>query len=201
VPKANVRPSTLYNVLLFCIIASLASCTSIPFSTLVRFSTFSEQDFAAVNPDDVRVKISVPAGFEVSVSKSLLKLSIKSVEEAFAREFDMDQLERSESTRSVGAFSSKKEVITYVLRLSQRSKSDFKELQKFVQSREKYAVNIDVYSPLLEAPCDSADVTFWVDILLSPRQGYVTLFDGAQMKISRTKEHPLCDSRSATGVQ
>ena len=56
----------------------LGGCVSIPLSTIVRMSTFDEQDFVALNPDVVRVRITLPQVFKLDAGQSSLGVKITS---------------------------------------------------------------------------------------------------------------------------
>ena len=54
----------------------LAGCASIPLSTAMRLSSLKPRTLAQLDPADVRVRVSLPNGFELNVPKSRLTVSL-----------------------------------------------------------------------------------------------------------------------------
>ena len=99
--------------------ALLGGCASIPLSTAVRLSSLNPQTLAQIDPTQVRVRLSVPAGYELDIPASKLKLSLAS--RSYGSRSGSMALTLLQTTRDIrpgGLFGSDTTVSTYLLSLS-----------------------------------------------------------------------------------
>ena len=173
-------------VIVFCLCVS--SCVSVPLSTIVRMSTFDGRDFAKLDAEVVRVRITLPQGFGLNVGMSWLGVEVKSAAGVHSGAFELDQEQVRVTHIPGGIFSGTEKGTAYTLRLSAPSKAKFRELQGFVRRAHADEINIRVVPRLSSFPRDVASAKVWIDLLLSETQGYFTLLDAAQIPLEKIIE-------------
>lgn len=172
-------------LVLLCLCAS--GCVSVPLSTLVRMSTFDEHDFAALDGGTLRVRITLPQGFELNVPRSWLGIELKSAAGVHEATFQLDPEQVQAAALPGGLFSATAPGTAYVLRLSERSKTSFRELQGFVARGRADEITIRVVPRLASSPAGESQVSVWIDLLLSQTQGFFTLVDGAVIPLDQIR--------------
>lgn len=173
--------------LLFLTLA-LCSCVSVPLATIVKLSTFDEQDFVALNPDVVRVRITLPQGFDLDAPRSWLGVNITSPAGVHDGEFKLEQESTQATHVSTGMFSADAPATAYTLRLAAPSKKEFKDLQAFVAKAHLDQITIRVVPRLASIPKDADSGDVWIELLLTESQGFFTLLDGAEMPLDKLRD-------------
>ncbi|HET7548428.1 MAG TPA: hypothetical protein VFJ86_11690 [Usitatibacter sp.] len=174
-------------ILLAILAFALAACGAIPLATIARFSGFDEQDFAALDPAALRVRVSVPEGFAVDVSQ--VRLAARVGFEGYARteRFDLASVGETRAVKGEGTFSRGTRVVTETLRLADRSQGGFRELQRAARASKAREIHLDVSVALRAAPKGARSVKVWIEMRLSPGEGYVTLIDGGTIALGKTE--------------
>jgi hypothetical protein len=163
----------------------LSACASVPLSTIARMSTFDERDFAALDGKDVRVKITLPEGFALDVAKSWLSIEIQSAAGTHKSLFDLVQEQTQATTIPGGLFADDQRGMLYELRLSAAAAGKVRELQSFIARAKADDISIRVVPRLSAAPRTANHVNVWIDLLLSPQDGYFRLVDGAEISLDK----------------
>jgi hypothetical protein len=167
--------------LLVAVVLGLAGCMSVPLSTIVRMSTFDEQDFLALDPDVVRVRIKLPQGFDLNPATSSLQVKLTSEAGDHFGEFKLQQVTSGRVQLANGIFAGDASGTEYTLKLAQQSKKEFRDLQGFVKKGRPGEVVLGVAPRLSSFPPTAETVNVWIDLLLSQGQGFFTLLDGAEV--------------------
>ena len=165
----------------------LCGCASVPLSTIARMSSFNERDFAALDAEVVRVRITLPEGFALDVARSTLGVELTSAAGAHQSTFELDQELVQPGATPGGIFSSSQRGTVYVLRLSAPSQAKFRELQRFMGKGRADQVSIRVAPRLASFPKEAASARVWIDLLLAKAQGYFTLIDGATVDLTKLR--------------
>ena len=163
--------------------ALLGGCASIPFSTAVRLSSLNLQTLAQIDPTQVRVRLSVPAGYELDIPASKLKLSLAS--RSYGSRSGSMALTLLQTTRDIrpgGLFGSDTTVSTYLLSLSPEGGRQLHELQQFVLSGQPEQFAFSVHAPFTKIPPTAIEVVFWADLKLSLGEPFMPLIDGAKIR-------------------
>jgi len=160
---------------------AMDGCVSVPLSTMVRMSTFDEQDFARLDADVVRVRIKLPQEFALDAGRSSLGVKVTAAAGVHYGDFKLEQEGAQGTTLSNGMFSGSAPGTAYTLKLSAPSRSEFRKLQAFVGRGQPGEVVISVVPILSSFPRDAATVNVWIDLLLTESQGYFTLLEGAEV--------------------
>lgn len=161
---------------------ALAGCASIPLSTALSLSSLSPRMLAQIDPAQVRVRLSVPEGYEVDVPAARLTLQLEGATGTKSAAMGLSLLGTSRETRSGGLFRSDVPVSTYVLALNPDGVRELKELQRFVLAGDPSKFLFGVQAPFAKMPPHAREVTFWADLKLSLAEPYKPLIDGARLR-------------------
>lgn len=177
-------------LLLMASVSLLASCTSIPLSTIAKFATFNRENFVALKPNDVRVKVTVPQGFVIDPSKIHIKVRLKEEAKEVA---DIDEalelrlLQSSPSMKDAGLFQGEMAVTEFELVLSDKGQQLMRSIQKTPRTEAKRTLSIsvskDFLNHFLKRPPAAQSITFWIEMQLSKLDGYFVLVDGAKFDL------------------
>ena len=164
-----------------------AGCASIPLSTALSLSSLSPRHLAQIDPGQVRVKLSVPAGYEFDIPAARLMLSLSGTSSTRSAAMELVTLQAGPSTRPGGLFSSDIPVTTYTLALSPRGARQLAELQGFVLASKPERFTFSVNAPFATVPERAREVTFWADLRLQQAEPYMRLIDGAKMRFEQAR--------------
>jgi hypothetical protein len=164
-----------------------AGCASIPLSTALSLSSLSPRYLAQIDPKQVRVKLSVPAGYELNIPAARLTLSFSGPSGARSAAMELVPLQVGPGTRPGGVFSPDIPVSTYMLALSPRGARELAELQGFVLSSNPKNFTFSVNAPFAKVPARARDVTFWADVRLQQTEPFMRLIDGAKIRFEQAQ--------------
>ena len=174
-------------VVLMAAMLVLAGCASIPLSTAMKLSSLKPRTLAQLDPADVRVRVSLPVGFELNVPKSRLTVSLAATDGPSRRsELGLSLLQTARDTRSPGWFSADVPVSTYVLALSPEGVREMRAMQQFALARNPNEFELGINVPLAKTPDNPRDMTFWADVKLRRDESWMRLIDGATLKFETT---------------
>ena len=178
-----LRPLTL------ALLLGLASCSSIPLSTLSQLSQLDERDLASLDAGVLRVRVSLPIAYRLDAKDSVLSFRVVSAGRSHGGTFHLE-IESSQPRRvSTGLLSPSQPATEYVLRLTDESLQTFRELQKSVRPSSTSDVNLDVRVALQSVPKGVASTKVWVDVMLRKEQGYFSLIDAGTLPLDGTDVH------------
>ena len=164
-----------------------AGCASIPLSTALSLSSLSPRYLAQMDPTQVRVKLSVPEGYELNIPAARLTLSFSSPSSARSAAMELVPLQVGPGTRSGGVFSSDIPVSTYMLALSPRGAHELAALQAFVLSNNPKSFTFSVNAPFAKVPAQAREVKFWADLRLQQSDPFMRLIDGAKIRFEQAR--------------
>lgn len=160
----------------------IAGCASIPLSTMVGMSRMSMQSLVQVDPAEIRIRLSVPEGFEVDAARTHLTFSVRNPAVEHSSEFDVRVLEIGEGERPGGLFEPDLAVATYMLALTPESQQAFRAFQQVLLGVEHGTFEAGFRTHFSERPPGARDVTLWVDLKLSDAESFMPLLDGARVE-------------------
>src|SRR5262249_33427411 len=131
----------------------------------------------------MRVKVSVPEGFVLDLDRTRLAASISSSSGSRQADFALQSIDTASGKRGGGYFSKEIAVTTYEMNLTDPSVKSLRELQGFVASGKVKSFSLDVQVKLKEIPPGATSAKVWVDLMLSPMEGYFPLVDGGTVDI------------------
>ena len=163
--------------------AILASCASVPLSTVMRMAPFSEEKFIGLRPDDIGIRIRFSDGFELDVANSRLAIEVASSAGVHDAQFDLEQTGMQPVRLSSGLFSRPQPGVEYDLQLSSGSKTRFHDLQAFVARAKVQDIGVRVMPKLASKPDGATSVLVWIDLRLTREQGYFALLEAASISL------------------
>ena len=165
---------------------SLCGCASIPLSTALSLSSLSPSYLAQIDPSQVRVKLSVPVGYELDVPASHLTLALGGPAGSRSAVMPLKLLDVVREQRSGGLFSADVPVSTYSLSLSPEGARELQSLQQFVLSGKAKSFKFSVAAPFSTVPSEAGEVTFWADLKLSLKDPFMPLINGGKVHFGRS---------------
>lgn len=169
------------------VMVALSGCASIPLSTALSLSSLSPGSLAQVDPAQVRVKLSVPVGFELNIAATRLNLSLSASSGSRSTSMGLSLLSVTRESRPGGLFTADVPVSTYSLALSADGVRKLREMQSFMLHAEPKKFEFGVEAPFAEVPPSAREVTFWADLKLSLRDPFMPLINGARISFDGTR--------------
>lgn len=167
---------------------ALGACLSVPLATIVRMGGFDTRDFAQLDPAVLRVRIKLPDGFELDAAKSALGARVGSAAGVHDASFRLEAEGVERALLAQRLLADDVRGRAYTLRLAAASQAEFRALQQFVRQGRPGEVQIRVVPILSAYPVAATSVSVWVDLLLSPQQGYFPLLDAAEVPMAAIRE-------------
>ncbi len=164
----------------------LSSCASIPLTTLARLSTFDEQDFIALNADQLRVKSLISTGVRMNEAASKLEVTLTSKQGARHYALQLTQLSERTLLTEAGWFSTAQSQLEQIFCLSDASKQQFKQLQQEFSGQTLDSFDVGIQISLKRDTPDIDAVVASVSLQLSADDAYFTLIDAAEIELSET---------------
>lgn len=154
-----------------------------PLSTLARLSTFDEKDFAALNADDVRARVTLLDGFEVDFKQTRFAVSVASKrgrnDSTYGRVLEYSERRDVDG----GWFSSVTHATAYTSRLADADKARFRELQRLMLQGGTKSVALNCEVALGKVPAGAKQTRAWAELQLARNDRYLTLFDGVTIAL------------------
>lgn len=170
------------HLVLFALALGSTACASIPLSTAWRLSNVTPDTFAQVDPLAVRVKVSVPDGFELDLASAELKVSVAGESgPPVTQQLGLRHLQTLSEARSTGFLSTGVPVTTYLFALDDEGAGHLADVQHRLQAGTAGSLALEVESRFAKTPPDPREVTFWIDLKLAPDAAFFPLVDGATM--------------------
>ena len=158
----------------------LAGCAGVPLKTMWKLRSFGVDDFAAVDPADVRAAIQLEDDLVVKPGATALKVALHGTDGS-AREFSVP-LHTVRQGRNVGDSlpPAKSGRHWYLFDLTEEGVEDFKALQRELQApREQGSISIEVASAFENPPdADRGKLPMEIRLQLDAEDGFFVLFDG-----------------------
>lgn len=173
-------------VMLTMMMALNGGCASIPLATVLNLSSMSPRALAQIDPTQVRVKISVPADFEIDVPESHLGLSLTTPSGVRSAAMKLSLLGVTKESRPGGVFKADIPVSTYLLALSSDGARQLQLLQRHVLVQDPTGFEFSVSAPFSKVPANPTEVTLWADLKLSPMEPFMRLMNGAKIKFEHS---------------
>ncbi|WDE06447.1 hypothetical protein SG34_005875 [Thalassomonas viridans] len=163
-------------------------CSSIPLSTMMKFSTFDESDFLEIDPRQLRARVRLEQGFTLSAEKSKLEIEIDTLKGRINYLFPLQELSAKVVTQEASLFFTPEPVTEYQLKLTGQAVSAFLALQQEIKAKKPGSYSLSVSTSLGERPENAEEVTMSVLLKLSEGDDYFTLVDNATLALGKASE-------------
>ena len=160
---------------------SLLSCAAMPVSTQLHLSQYGRKEIAALRPEDIRVQVNVPVGFEINPQEMVLRLAFRGVEQSIAESFELVVLSQGAAEIPGGWFSSPIRTNGYELGLSSKAQGSFRKMQDAFGPMRIESVNYAVDWKFEKIPSQTRGVKLWIGVTLQQGEEPIVLFDGAEI--------------------
>ncbi len=110
---------------------SLLACSSIPMSSLVKLASMDESDLVAVNPSEIKVRVSIAEPYGLVSDKIHLVLAFD-YEHAESVQYDyaLELVDKTHSKSVVSWFSNEPAKNIYTFRLTRLAQLEYEKLKK-----------------------------------------------------------------------
>lgn len=162
----------------------LASCSSVPLSSMVKLASFDQDDLIRIDPAQVRSKITLtaPAELETKTVKLVLKFEY-SASNPQEYQFSLEPLWNKKLTRSHW-FEDDELLHQYEFRIEQQSIKAFKKYQReFLKYGKPKKYHWTVYYYLKSRPQNSDDIKLDLELKFSEKDEYFYLLKDAVIDI------------------
>ncbi|MDF0534012.1 hypothetical protein KDN34_13445 [Shewanella yunxiaonensis] len=167
--------------LLVMFVLLLSGCSAVPFSTLTHFATFDEQDFAALDPSQIRARLVVDDF--VKLKDITLKAQVRAAEGVQHLEFPLKLVSKEIlPIRKSWIFTTEVRA-RYQYELSPQAQQSFAKLQQELLKGSKYNCDVDV---VFDEHTQPRPFKYSVKLMLDPDNGYITMIDNRVMDISKS---------------
>jgi len=169
-----------------CIVLMFSACASVPLGTMLRFSTFDEEDFAAIDPQQLSVRIFLADPQAIGEGPVFLNLLLETSGQPFIGNYQMAPSRSFRDEQSSGWFGPAVTGTTYQFELTPAQVLEFRRLQQEMLNTAVEHMTISVNFPPLTTDPEEARV--WVFLALDDKRDYITLVDGARVQIDYDQE-------------
>ena len=166
----------------------LQACSNIPISTMIKMSSFDEDDFIQLNPEELRVRVRSNTETNV-IASNQLTYSYKDTETYIDRYLSLEKLEE-EKVRTVKHWF-KDDTVEHIswYKLDEEGVEQFRALQQHPVLQDKDREGTFELSVQTVYTEDSPmQFLLSADLLLDPEDGYFTLF--YDLEIDQTPSNP-----------
>ena len=170
-------------VVAFCIF--IASCASVPLGTLLRFSTFDEQDFAEIDPETLSVRIFMQDPAKLSDTPVSLSLLLETAGEPIMGDYEMQASRTWRDKISGGLFSADTHGNMYQFGLTPDQIILFRQLQQDLSNLEITHMTFTTSFHLDRSISYADQVKVWVFLAMDEKADYITLIEGASLDVEQ----------------
>ncbi|TCN79507.1 hypothetical protein [Shewanella fodinae] len=167
--------------LLMVLLLLLSGCSSVPLSTLTHFATFDEQDFAELDPNQIRARLVVDDF--VKLKDISLKAQINAANGVQQLEFPLTLISKEIlPVRKSWIFTTQVRA-RYQYELSPQARQNFVKLQQALLKGHKYNCDVNV---VFDEHTPPQPFKYTVKLMLDPDNGYITMIDNREMAVSKS---------------
>lgn len=165
----------------------LASCTSIPLSTMLEFRSFGEEEFLNLQPEHIEAKIQLDEPARADVAQTRLAVILTTEQSVRSYQFPLVLISEQHIASERGLFSQKPAKNQYSFKLSDEAVENFRTVQEDVQRHESMDFEFTVNSSMDELPEHIDEVRLSLFLKLSEDSEFITMFRNAKLKINRSE--------------
>lgn len=162
----------------------LTGCSSIPLSTMMKFSGYEKSDFFRINPSELRIKATInsSAGIDLFVATKL-SASVTDKKGKVEYHFKLERIKLETIPAINGMFTNTPAFDVYYLKLTEQATADFTKWKEQSTSGTKkqgsFGARLNWSKPI---NFEDEDILFSVSMQFSPQEDYFTLIDQYQLQ-------------------
>lgn len=154
-------------------------------TAILRIGLLDKRDIGDIDPPGVRLRILLPLGYELDFRSAMLIVDITSNSNGFIEVLELEEDTTRDISIEDGLFEPRiGKYREYLLRLSQQSRSTLDTVKLLAGLPGEQQGRLDVFFSLDPVPEGADRVILTVDLQLSQAQGFVHLFDQAEIAFS-----------------
>lgn len=165
------------------VVCFITACASVPLGTLIRFSTFDEQDFAEINPEHLKVRIFIQEPAQLGEGPVSLSLLLETAAGPIMGDYIMQPVSSYPDEVSGGLFSADIPGTSYLFELTPDQSVRFRELQQALLHRQIEHMTFNTDFPLGSIEKGQDDISVWVYMAMDEKADYITLVEGARIEV------------------
>lgn len=165
---------------------SIASCASVPLSTMWKFRNFSESDLTSIDPRSLSAQLITDQGVEVEVERAVLAMGYETPKGHRALNFPLKLNSVEPIVLNTGWFSDSLAKSRYTFSLTDEGIANFKEMQKLVSAYkdlENQQGSLSANVSFASLPPGMQLLRFSFLVQFAPDQDFITLIDNAEVAI------------------
>lgn len=163
----------------------ISSCANIPIGTMIQLSTFDENSFLELNPQDLKTKIQIDQPVQLKDNQTKISISFNTSKGEKTYQYPVEVVSKKVIPSQKGFFISEPEKTEYEFVLSKEAVENVYELQRKLHNEQLKELSFSVDTKFKDIPANITDVTLSIFINLSQESNYITLIDRASVKINR----------------
>ena len=163
----------------------LSSCSTIPLGTMLKLSSFDENSFLALNPNELRTKIHVDKPLVINISKTKLSLILKTAKGESAFHYPLKLLSSKVLSAEKSWLGGIPERTEYTLALSPDAISAFENLQQTMRKDSPKVMDFSVFVAVAQRDKTTTEMVTSIFIKLQKKSDYIMLFDRAAVQFKK----------------
>ena len=169
-------------ILLISLALCLTACANIPIATMLKFSSFDEDSFRALNSAVIKAKVDLSAPHTLNLEQTRLAL-IMETPSGF-RNFDFPLVLEEQATlkEEAGFFSAAKDYTQYTFRVSEEGIQNFATIQQELGPNSEGEHSFSVGTGFNEAPTEGDAIVFSIHLQLTATDDFITVIDHAEVE-------------------
>jgi len=157
----------------------LTGCSSIPLSTMIKFSSYEKTDFFRINPSELRIKATINSSADINLFVATkFSASITDEKGRVEYHFQLEKIKEETILAINGMFTHTPAFDVYYLKLTEQSAADFTKWKKQATSGTKkqgsFNAGVNWHKPI---NFEDEDILFSLSLQLSPQEDYFTLIE------------------------
>lgn len=161
----------------------ISGCASIPINTMLTMSSFDEEDFMRIQPQELEARIQVDEPLTINIDETQLALELDTQKGLLSYEFPLVLVEQVNIPASSGFFSDDVAKTEYRLELSEKAIEDLKSVKEVFQEGQSGRFAFSVLTSFNGRPGNIEEVRLSMFLQLFEDEGFFTLFDDAKIEI------------------
>lgn len=169
-------------ILMVGIFLSLTSCANIPLGTMLKLSSFDDDTFLALKPEDLNSKIHLDKPFTINLNKTSLSLILVTLDGEIKYDFPLKLKSKRTVQAENGWLSSIPERTEYIFVLSRKAIDSFIELQQAMRYKPTKNTRFIIKTRFNDTSTKPSNIYMSIFIKLD-KDDYITLIDRASVEV------------------